>query len=59
MDLKPGAKVISNTFEIPGWTPIVVQSLEDVMCPQIFYYNMDRIMTGLHQSIDIVSKMIV
>jgi len=59
MELKPGAKVISNTFEIPEWTPTVIQSLEDVMCPQIFYYNMDSIMTGLNQSIEIVSKMIV
>jgi hypothetical protein len=36
MELKPNAKVISNNFEIPVWTPTAIQSLEDVMCPQIF-----------------------
>jgi len=32
-ELKPDAKVISNTFEIPAWTPTLIQNLEDVMCP--------------------------
>ena len=39
-ELKPSAEVISNTFEIPSWTPTVIQNLEDVMCPQIFHYKM-------------------
>ena len=39
-ELKLSAKVISNTFEIPSWTPTVIQNLEDVMCPQIFHYKM-------------------
>ena len=59
MELKPSAKVISNTFEIPAWTPNVIQSLEDVMCPQIFHYKMDSAITSIHQFIDILSSMIV
>jgi predicted RNA methylase len=59
MELKPSAKVISNTFEIPAWTPNVIHSLEDVMCPQIFYYKMDSAITSIHQIIDILSSTIV
>ena len=59
MELKPGAQVISNTFEIPTWTPSVIQTLEDVMCPQIFYYKMERAVTSIHQLIDILYSMIV
>jgi 16S rRNA A1518/A1519 N6-dimethyltransferase RsmA/KsgA/DIM1 with predicted DNA glycosylase/AP lyase activity len=59
MELKPGAQVISNTFEIPTWTPSVIQTLEDVMCPQIFYYKMERAITSIHQLIDILYSMIV
>ncbi|MDX1776026.1 MAG: class I SAM-dependent methyltransferase, partial [Desulfobulbales bacterium] len=54
-ELKPGARVISNTFEIPTWTPAVVQNLEDVMCPQIFHYKMKTAVTSMHQVIDILS----
>lgn len=42
MELKHGAKVISNTFEIPVWTPTLIQNLEDIMCPQIFHYEMNK-----------------
>ena len=59
MELKPSAKVISNTFEIPTWTPTAIQSLEDVMCPQVFHYTMDSAITSIHQFIDILSVMIV
>ena len=59
MELKPGARVISNTFEIPDWTPTAIQNLEDVMCPQIFYYKMDSAIISIHQSIDILTTMIV
>lgn len=59
MELKPNAQVISNTFEIPVWSPSVIQTLEDVMCPQIFYYKMESAITSMHQLIDILSSMIV
>ena len=42
-ELKLSAKVISNTFEIPTWTPSVIQKLDDVMCPKIFHYKMIKI----------------
>ena len=59
IELKPNTKVISNTFEIPAWNPTMVQNLEDVMCPQIFYYKMDSAVTSIHQFIDILSAMII
>ena len=59
MELRPSARVISNTFEIPVWTPTAIQSLEDVMCPQIFYYKMESAITSIHQFIDILAVMIV
>ena len=58
MELKPSAKVISNTFEIPSWTPTVIQNLEDVMCPQIFYYKMKTAVTSIQQDIDILPTII-
>ena len=59
MELKPNAEVVSNTFEMPTWTPTAIQSLEDVMCPQIFYYKMDSAIAGIHQFIDILTIMTV
>jgi len=59
MELKPSAMVISNTFEIPVWTPFVIHNLEDVMCPQIFHYKMENAITSIHQFIDIIATMIV
>jgi len=59
VELKPDARVISNTFEIPSWTPSVVQNLEDVMCPQIFYYKMESAITSIHQFIHSLAAMIV
>ena len=59
IELQPSAKVISNTFEIPLWTPTLVQSLEDVMCPQIFHYEMGSAISSIHQFIDILSAMII
>ena len=58
IELKPTARVISNTFEIPAWTPTAIQTLEDVMCPEIFYYKMDSAIISLHQFIDVVALMI-
>ena len=59
MELKPSARVISNTFEIPAWTPSAIQSLEDVMCPQIFHYEMKSVITSIHQFIDILTTIVV
>jgi hypothetical protein len=59
MELNPQAKVISNTFEIPAWTPTLIQNLEDVMCPQIFQYEMNKAITSLHQFIEILSSIIL
>ena len=58
-ELKPGAQVISNTFEIPTWTPVAIKNLEDVMCPQVFYYRVDSAITSIHQFIDILSVLVV
>ena len=59
LELEPSAKVVSNTFEIPTWTPVAIKNLEDVMCPQVFYYKMDSAITSIHQFIDILSVLIV
>ena len=59
LELKPSARVISNSFEIPDWTPIAVQKLEDVMCPQIFHYKMKSAVTSIHQFIEIISAMML
>jgi len=59
IELRPKTQVISNTFEIPSWTPSIVQSLEDVMCPQIFYYKMESAITSVHQLIDVLWTFIV
>jgi len=59
MGLKPSATVISNTFEIPNWTPVAIQCFEDVMCPQIFYYEMSVVMAEIQQSFDTLATMIV
>jgi len=37
--LKPGTKVISNVFDIPGWEPEAVHRLEDSFCPQVYVYR--------------------
>ncbi len=58
LELKPSAKVISNTFEIPSWTPTMIQKLDDVMCPQIFHYEMKSAVTGIHQTIETLSTII-
>ena len=58
-ELKPSARVISNTFEIPAWTPSLIQNLDDVMCPQIFYYKMESAISSMHQLIDVLSILFV
>jgi len=59
MELNPCAKVISNTFEIPNWTPTAIQSLEDVMCPQVFFYEMGSVLAGIQQFNEIFTTMIL
>jgi hypothetical protein len=56
-ELDSDALVISNTFEIPAWTPAIIQNLEDVMCPQIFHYKMENAITGINKFIDISTTM--
>ncbi len=38
-ELKPGTLVVSNTYEIPGWSPTKVERREDSYCPQIYVYQ--------------------
>jgi hypothetical protein len=59
LELKPSAKVVSNTFGIRAWTPVAIQNFEDVMCPQVFYYKMDSAITSIHQFIDILAVLAV
>lgn len=59
MELQPSARVISNTYEMPFWTPAAVEAIEDIMCPQIIWYHVDSAITSLHQFIDILSLMAV
>jgi len=58
-ELEPGARVISNTFEISAWTPTLAQNLEDVMCPQVFHYEITSLISGIQQFIDTLPAMIV
>ena len=36
MELKPGAKVTSNTFEMPAWSTTLIQNPEDIMYHRYF-----------------------
>ncbi|MEP0337733.1 MAG: class I SAM-dependent methyltransferase [Alphaproteobacteria bacterium] len=38
-ELKPGTLVVSNVFDIPGWTPEAVHKLYDSQCPQVYVYR--------------------
>jgi len=59
MELTPNTTVISNTFEIPAWTPSFIQNLEDVMCPQIFFYKVESAVSSIHQFIDVIAAKIL
>lgn len=59
LELKPSAEVISNTFKVPTWTPVATKNLEDVMCPEVFYYKMDSAITSYHQVIDILTVLVI
>jgi len=39
MELKPGAWVVSNTFAIPGWTPVQVVEVDDIYYSKIYIYR--------------------
>lgn len=38
-ELKPGTLVLSNVFDIPGWTPEAKHQLADSFCPQVYLYR--------------------
>jgi len=38
-ELRPGSLVVSNTYEIPGWTPTRIETRDDSYCPQIYVYR--------------------
>lgn len=38
-ELRPGTLVISNTFSIPGWQPVQVQSAEDFFHSTVYVYK--------------------
>ena len=38
-ELAPGTLVVSNVFDIPGWTPVAVHKLYDSQCPQVYVYR--------------------
>lgn len=56
-ELDSGSQVICNTFEMPAWKPFLVAPLEDLMCPQIFFYKMDSAFVSLTELLKILSTM--
>jgi len=38
-ELLSNVTIISNTFELPSWSPSLVEPLEDVMCTQVLVYK--------------------
>lgn len=38
-ELKPGTLVATNTFMIPGWTPLKVLPVDDLWCSQVYLYR--------------------
>jgi len=38
-ELRPGARVISNTFALPGWKPVRVHRLDDIYATPISIYE--------------------
>lgn len=39
-ELKPGTLVISNTFAIPGWTPLKTLNINDLYSTHIYLYRL-------------------
>ena len=44
-ELAPGTLVVSNTFEIPGWTYEEYHQLDDSFCPQVYLYRVPDVGT--------------
>jgi len=57
VELKSSAKVICNTFELPAWTPTFIANLEDVMCPEIFYYKMETAISSVRELMGLLSTL--
>ncbi|MGE0198488.1 MAG: SAM-dependent methyltransferase [Simkaniaceae bacterium] len=38
-ELRPGTKVVSHTYEIPGWTPHETIEADDLRCSKIYLYE--------------------
>jgi hypothetical protein len=53
-ELKPETLIISNTFELPGWTPITVKELDDTMCPQVFIYEIGPVIQEISSMLPFV-----
>jgi 16S rRNA A1518/A1519 N6-dimethyltransferase RsmA/KsgA/DIM1 with predicted DNA glycosylase/AP lyase activity len=56
-ELKPTTQIICNTFELPAWIPSVVANLEDVMCPQIFYYKLETAFSSAKELLDVLANL--
>ena len=41
-ELKPGTWVVSNTFALPGWTPVSVIEVRDLYYSKIYVYLFDK-----------------
>jgi hypothetical protein len=41
--LRPGTRVISNTFALPGWSPVRVHRLADLYASRVYIYEIAEI----------------
>jgi len=57
MELESSARVICNTFELPAWTPTLIANLEDIMCPEIFYYKMESAFSSLRELMELIATL--
>lgn len=56
-ELDSGANIICNTFELPAWTPNLVARIEDLMCPEIFYYKLESSFGSIKEVLDILATL--
>ena len=56
-ELEPKTQVICNTFELPAWVPSAVANLEDVICPQIFFYKLETAFSSVRELLDILGNL--
>jgi hypothetical protein len=56
-ELAPTTQIICNTFELPAWVPSVVANLEDVMCPQIFYYRLETAFSSVKELLEVLASL--